>query len=221
MKVLVISVHPDDETLGCGGTLLKHSSLGDELYWMIITKPDESLGYTKKFIENRKKEIERVAECYNFVYVHKLNFPATKLHSVEFNELLTDISEVINHIRPDIVYMNNRSDIHTDHQVAAKAIISATKSFRYPFIKKIMMYECISETEIMPPFPENMFIPNVFSDITDFLEEKLEIMKIYSSELQPVPSPRELENIKALARYRGASCGVFYAEAFMLVRERF
>ncbi len=84
------------------------------------------------------------------------------------------------------------------------------------------MYECISETEIAPPFPENIFLPNVYSDISDYIDKKLEIMTIYESEVQNPPMPRSLENIKALARFRGgASCGVDYAEAFMLVRERF
>lgn len=83
------------------------------------------------------------------------------------------------------------------------------------------MYECISETEMAPGFPENIFIPNVYSDITDYINEKIEIMKIYESELQIPPLPRSLDNIASLARFRGASCGVEYAEAFMLVRERF
>lgn len=221
MKVLVISVHPDDETLGCGGTLLKHKSNKDELFWMIITRPEESLGYSEEFIENRKQQIADVSKCYRFQKVYQLGFSTTKLHLLDFSTLISSISEIVNEIRPEVIYMINRSDIHTDHQVSAKAILSCTKSFRYPFIKKILMYECLSETEISPGLPENIFIPNVYSDITDFLDEKIEVMKIYESEIQQTPLPRSLENIKALARYRGASCGVDYAEAFMLIRERF
>ncbi|WAM37246.1 PIG-L deacetylase family protein [Caldicellulosiruptor acetigenus] len=221
MKVLVVSVHPDDETLGCGGTLLKHRKQGDQLFWMIITKPDESTGFCKEFIKERKNQIKAVSNIYGFEAVHELEFNTTKLHAIDFSTLMKSISQVINEVKPEIIYMNNRSDIHTDHQVAAKALISCTKSFRYPFIKKILMYECISETEIAPSFPENIFIPNVFSDITDFIEQKIEIMKLYRSEIQETPLPRSIENIRALARYRGASCGVDYAEAFMLVRERF
>jgi LmbE family N-acetylglucosaminyl deacetylase len=221
MRILVISVHPDDETLGCGGTILKHKSLGNEVYWLILTKADEILGFNKEFIDDRQNQIEVVSKKYNFKEVFKLNFLTTRLHTIDFSILLEAISKVINEVKPEIIYMNNRSDIHTDHQVAAKAIGSCTKSFRYPFIKKILMYECISETEIAPALPENLFIPNVYSDITEVIDEKLELMKIYSSEIQETPLPRSLENIKALARYRGASCGVHYAEAFMLIRERF
>ena len=221
MKVLVISVHPDDETLGCGGTILKHKANGDELYWLILTKADKTVGFEERFITKREAEIKTISNLYSFIKTFKLDFIATKLHGVDFNLLLCSISNVIKEIKPQIIYMNNRTDIHTDHQIAVKSILSCTKSFRSPFIEKILMYECISETEIAPPFPENIFLPNVYSDISDYIDKKLEIMTIYESEVQNPPMPRSLENIKALARFRGASCGVDYAEAFMLVRERF
>jgi len=221
MKVLVISVHPDDETLGCGGTILKHKDNGDEIFWLILTKVDKSVGFTDDFIMKRKKEIKTVSQLYGFKKTFELDFITTKLHLADFNNIIDNISQVINYIKPQVVYMNNRSDIHTDHQIAAKAILSCTKSFRYPFIEKILMYECISETEMAPPFPENMFIPNVYSDISSYIDKKIEIMKLYESEIHQPPLPRSGENIKALARFRGASCGVEYAEAFMLVRERF
>ena len=221
MRILVISVHPDDETLGCGGTILKHKNNNDEIYWLILTKADKKIGFTKEFITKRKTEIETVSNLYGFKEVFNLDFITTKLHAIDFNIIIDNISKVINETKPQIIYMNNRTDIHTDHQIAAKAILSCTKSFRYPFIEKILMYECISETEIAPPFPENIFLPNVYSDISDYIDKKLEIMTIYESEVQNPPMPRSLENIRALARFRGASCGVDYAEAFMLVRERF
>lgn len=221
MDILVVSIHPDDETLGCGGTILKHREKGDELSWMIFTKVEEELGFSKEFINKRKKQIDEVTKKYNFKKVFNLNFATTKLHNINFSQLIEEVAKVVNEVKPEIIYMNNRTDIHTDHQIGAKAIMSCTKSFRYPFIKKILMYECISETEMAPALPENVFIPNVYCDITDFIDIKVEIMKIYESEVQEPPLPRSLENIKALARYRGASCGVDYAEAFMLVRERF
>ncbi|QEK11317.1 PIG-L family deacetylase [Crassaminicella thermophila] len=221
MKILFISVHPDDETLGCGGTILKHSKNGDEIYWLILTDVSKELGYTNEFIINRQTQIDEVSKAYNFKKVYKLGYPTTKLHSIEFNELISKISSVINEVKPSIVYTVNRSDIHTDHQVAAKAIMSCTKSFRYPFIKKILMYECISETEIAYPLQENIFIPNAYCDISDFIEEKINIMKIYESEIQESPLPRSIENIKALARFRGSTVGVHYAEAFMLIRDVF
>lgn len=221
MKVLVISVHPDDETLGCGGTLLKHKKQNDDIFWLILTEASESLGYSQEFISKRKNQIVAISQEYQFDKTYHLGFPTTKLHTIDFCDIITEISSVIQEIKPEIIYTVNRSDIHTDHQIAARAIISSTKSFRNPFIKRVLMYECISETEIAPPLPENLFITNVYSDISDFLERKIEIMKKYDSELQESPLPRSIDNIRALARFRGATVSVKYAEAFMLLRELF
>jgi len=219
MKILIISVHPDDETLGCGGTILKHADNGDEIMWMIITKADLSTGYSKEFIEKRKEEINTVTQMYSFKKVYSLKFPTTSLHTVDYALLVRKISNIIQEEKPDIIYMNNRTDIHSDHRIAASAIISSTKAFRCPFIKKILMYECISETEMAPALHEYVFIPNYYCVITDYLERKINIMKVYESEIQKQPLPRSVENIKALARFRGSIVGAEYAEAFMLLRE--
>lgn len=221
MNILVISVHPDDETLGCGGTILKHKDIGDNIFWLVITSAYENLGFSKEYIKIREEQIKVISSIYGCEKVYGLGYPTTKLHMVDLNEFINKVSDIIIEIKPDIVYTNNRSDIHTDHQISSKVIISCTKSFRYPFIKKILMYECLSETEMAPPFPESIFVPNVFSDITEYIDKKIDIMKVYESEVQSPPLPRNLKNIRALARYRGSTCGVDYAEAFMLVRERF
>ena len=219
MKVLVISVHPDDETLGCGGTILKHSENKDEIFWLILTKVTEPLGYSREFVSKREKQVERVSNEYGFKKIYSLDFPTTRLHTIDFSVIIERMSSVIKEVEPEIIYTVNRSDIHTDHQIAAKAVMSCTKRFRNQFIKRILMYECISETELAPPLPENFFIPNVYADISDFLDKKIKIMKIYASEIQEPPFPRSEENIKALARYRGATVSVKFAEAFMLLME--
>ena len=218
-KIVVISVHPDDETLGCGGTLLKHHQKGDQLHWLILTAPVADRGYSHEFINDRIKQIAEVSKRYNFKSVTELNFEAGGLSQENESDIISAISKNILEVKPDIVYVVNRSDVHSDHRVAFETVMSATKSFRYPFIKKILMYECISETEMAPPIEGNAFTPNVFSDITDFMDEKIEIMKIYKSEIQKPPMPRSIENIRALATFRGATVGVMYAESFMLLRE--
>ena len=221
MKILFISVHPDDETLGCGGTILKHNLMGDEIHWLILTAASMDIGYKKEFITQRDCEIKAVSKEYGFKKIYELGFPAGHLHTVDFYQLIEAISHPIKDIKPDIIYTVNRTDIHSDHQIAAKAITSATKSFRNPFIKRILAYECLSETEIAPALPENIFLPNVFCDITDFIDNKITIMKIYKSEVQHTPFPRSLENIRALARYRGSTVSVDYAESFMVLRDIF
>lgn len=220
-NILIISVHPDDETIGCGGTILKHKDHGDTINWLILTSAETKFGYSDKQVKEEKEQIENVAKAYSIDNVFNLKFEPAKINYDIFIQLISKISNIIYKIKPEIIYMINRSDIHTDHQISAKAILSCTKSFRYPFIKRILMYECLSETEIAPQFQENIFIPNVFCDITKYIDKKLKILEFYKSELQGIPLPRNSESVKSLARYRGCSACVDYAEAFMLVRDIF
>lgn len=219
MKILVISPHPDDETLGCGGTILKHKDTGDKIYWLLITNIDVKNGCKKDIVEKRQKEIEIVAEMYGFEKTFKLDYPTAKLDIIPIQEIIKSLSKVILEIEPEIIYLPNRSDVHTDHRITFKAVYSCTKNFRYPFIKRILMYETLSETEFAPALPENTFIPNVFVDITNYFERKLEIFKIYKSELMKEPLPRSLEVIEALAKYRGSRISKKYAEVFVLLKE--
>lgn len=216
--VIVISAHPDDEILGAGGTLLKHKKNGDKIYWLIITNVLESYGFSKERVYSRQREIEKVSEALGVKKVFILDYPTMSLSTSTLIEMVPKISKVFTEIEPEIVYCLNRSDAHSDHRITFDAVMACTKSFRYPFIKQVLMYECISETEFAPQLPEKVFIPNYFVDISSFLEEKLELMKIYESEVGEHPFPRSLRNIEALATYRGASVGVEYAEAFQLIK---
>jgi LmbE family N-acetylglucosaminyl deacetylase len=218
MKVVVISAHPDDEALGCGGTLLKHKSNGDDISWIIVTNVFESHGFSKERVASRQQEIKKVADMFGFSSVHNLNYPTMSLDSTSLNTLIPKISEVFNEIKPEVIYVMNRSDAHSDHRITFEAVAACTKSFRYPFIKKVLMYECLSETEFAPALLEKAFIPNYFVDITSFFDQKVSIMKVYESELAEHPFPRSLKNIEALAIFRGASVGVVYAEAFQLIK---
>jgi LmbE family N-acetylglucosaminyl deacetylase len=219
-KVIVISAHPDDETLGAGGTILKHFDAGDEVFWIIATDVYENQGFSLKKIKLRFQEIEKVSKMYGFKKIYKLNYPTSSLSSSNLKTMIPEISSIMNEVKPEIVYMVNRSDAHSDHNIVFNATIACTKSFRYPYIKKVLMYECISETEFSPALNENVFIPNYFVNISDQIKRKIEIMKIYDSEIGNHPFPRSIENIKALAHFRGASSGFKFAEAFQLLKER-
>lgn len=217
-KVIVISAHPDDETLGAGGALLKHKENGDEIYWLIVTNVSTDKGFSKKVVDTRQLEIEKVSEMFGFKKTFKLDYPTMELSSSSLISLVPKISAVFQEISPEILYTLNRSDAHSDHRYLSDAVMACTKSFRYPFIKKVLMYECISETEFAPAFPEKAFIPNYFVDVTKFFEKKIDIMKVFESELGEHPFPRSIRNIEALATFRGASVGCEYAEAFQVVK---
>ena len=221
-KILFVSVHPDDETLGCGGTILKHKENGDEIYWLIITGPsvNHPYGFSEEMVNQRKSEIEKVAALYGFKETIKLDFPTQMLDEINQRELILKIDNSITAIKPNVVYLINRSDTHSDHRVAFNAVYACTKNFRKPFIERILMYETLSETEFSPALMENAFVPNVFVDISKYMEKKLEIISVFSSEVMPDNFPRSLNAIKALAAYRGSRIGVSYAEAFVSLFEK-
>lgn len=214
-KVLVIAVHPDDETLGCGGALLKHKSNGEEIHWLICTTIDKNHSY----YETREKEIEEVSRLYGFDSVHNLRLKTMQVDEYSMSELVEKISKVINELKPNIIYLPFKGDVHSDHRKIFEASYSCTKSFRYPFIKKIYMMEVLSETEFAPSTKEDSFIPNVFVDISEHMDKKIEIIKIFESEIAEHPFPRSERNLRALATLRGATAGCEYAESFVLLKE--
>ncbi|WP_314790904.1 PIG-L deacetylase family protein [Tannerella forsythia] len=208
-KILCVSVHPDDETLGCGGTLLKHKATGDEIYCVHVTNGNE----------RQESVIRLLRKLYGFKETYQLGLPEIKLTDIPLSEIIGKLSAVIQQVKPDYLYIPNRSDAHSDHRIVFEALTACTKSFRYPFIKKIMMCEVISETDFSPALPENIFIPNVFMDISDFIERKYEILNVFESELLTSPYTRSIDAILALSKYRGSQINVNYAEAFMLLKE--
>lgn len=221
-KVLFVAVHPDDETLGCGGTILKHRDAGDEIYWMILTSilTDHPNHYSEESVKKRNERIKEISKAYNFTKTFDLKFPTIYLHTIELGDIISKVSEVIKNVEPETIYMMFANDVHSDHRVAFNAVYSCTKSFRYPFIRRILMQEALSETEFALATQSNIFVPNVYEDITPYIDRKLEIMSMYSTEVMQEPYPRSLSSIKALARVRGSRAGVMYAEAFQLLYER-
>lgn len=214
-NVLFVAPHPDDETLGCGGTILKHKNQGDNIYWLILTKANPKITSIQNIENIQKQYIQSVSEKYNFNKIFHLDFLTTELDIYPIVEIIGAIKKVFDLIQPNIVYLPNRSDVHSDHKIIFKATYACTKNFRAPYVKKILMYETLSETEFSPPLPENAFMPNLFNDITPYMERKIEIMKLFTTEQMEKPFPRAISSIKALNRFRGSRIGVEYAEAFM------
>lgn len=214
-NVLVVAVHPDDETLGCGGTLLRHKENGDDIYWLICTETDKNT----EFFKNREKEIVSVENEYDFAAVFNLGLKATEIDKYPIGEIIGKLISIFDKVKPNTIYLPFNNDVHSDHRKIFEACYSCTKSFRYKYIKKIYMFETLSETEFAPSLPSLNFTPNTFVDISKFFEKKCSIMKIYTSEVAEHPFPRSIENLKALATFRGACSGFKYAESFVLLKE--
>ena len=218
MKILVIAPHPDDEVLGCGGIIAKNVAEGNEVYVAVITKMCEPVFMEQQDVENKK-------HCLN---AHKLlgikdtiflDFPAAMLESVPRNEFNAAIDRTIKDISPEEVYIPHRGDMHLDHKMVSDACMVALRP-RFDYcVKRIYAYETLSETEWDIPNTTNAFIPNVYVDISDYFDKKLDAMKEYKNQICEYPNPRSLEAIKALAMLRGSTISRNYAESFMLIRE--
>ena len=218
-KILVVAPHADDESLGCGGTILRHISEGDEVHWLLVTGMSESSGFSEKQMKTRQKEITKVHALYGFTDRHELNLPPAALETLAKGEIVSAVSNIIKKVKPEVVYTVYRNDAHSDHEIVFDAVMSSTKSFRYPFVKRVLVYETISETDFGMKPEDGGFRPNVFNNISAYLEEKLDILEIFESEMGEFPFPRSRKALSALAQLRGAQSNCQAAEAFMLIKE--
>lgn len=217
-KVLVFAPHPDDEILGCGGTMIKHINAGDEVYVCVVTK-----GCLPLFPpEDTEKTRSEARACHQYIGVKKsffLDFPAVMIDKENRYEVNGQILEVIKKVNPDEVYIPHWGDMQKDHQIVADACMVALRPKYEPKVKKIYSYETMSETAWNAPNVQNEFIPNVFVDITETIDKKIEALAFFKTQLSLFPDARSLESVEALAKYRGALMHLRAAEAFMLIRE--
>lgn len=217
--ILAIAPHPDDETIGAGGLLLRAAAQGVPIHWLIVTRMDPADGWPAEKIARREREIEAVRAALGFAGVHRLGLPSARLETLPLGQVIGGVAEVVKAVRPACVLLPHRGDAHSDHDVVWRAGAAATKWFRYPSVEWTLSYETLSETDAGLE-DSKPFQPHLFVDISDQLEAKLEACRIFADELGPFPFPRSLEAIGALAQVRGAAAGFRAAEAFMLHRAR-
>lgn len=216
-RALVIAPHFDDETIGCGGTIQKLLNENKEVFILVLSDPS---GYVKnkKVLNIRYKEINKIKKFYKKNKFFELNYPASKIYKIDKSKFIDDVSNILDKIKPDTIFLNHYNDSHSDHRVIFDNLRFFMKSFRYKYIKNILMMEIISETDQGLSVINQTFKPNIFVNIEKYLDLKLKASKIYSSQIGKIPFPRSEENIKALAIHRGSQSGYKYAEAFMLIK---
>ncbi len=218
MNVLVIAPHPDDEVLGCGGTIAKHVSQGNSVYVAIVTKGCAPL-FSNELVERGREECAKADSYLGVKKTIFMDFPAVMLEEVPRHKFNEAFIKLIQDIKPDIVYLPHRGDMQFDHKMTVDAAMVALRPKYKHTVKQIYAYETLSETGWDVPNVTNEFIPNVYNDISDFLDKKIEALSVYKSQIANFPNTRSLKAVEALAICRGTAVGVEAAEAFSLIRE--
>ncbi|MFQ5347674.1 MAG: PIG-L deacetylase family protein [Rhodothalassiaceae bacterium] len=217
--ILVVAPHADDETYGCGGTLLRARGEGQAIHWLIVTFPSQAHGYSQDAARSRTLEIERASEFYGFASVHRLGLAPAALDRVPRADLVAALRTVVSEIAPGTLYLPFPGDAHSDHRAVFEAGAALAKRFRHPSIRSVRLYETPSETDFGLDPTGAPFRPNLFIDISETLAAKIEALGLYPGECGEHPFPRSVEAVRALAIRRGAAAGVAAAEAFMILRE--
>ncbi len=219
-NILIVAPHADDEILGCGGIISKYTANNNNVYIVIVT--NANIGAPDSFSADAITKVRRESlKAHKLLKVRKtffLDFPAPRLETHPSFEISNAIAEIIYKNNIDTIFIPHKGDIHRDHTVVHYACIVASRPINNCSVKNILSYETLSETEWGSPNAGDVFIPNVFVDITRFLSDKLKAMSCFASQIKSSPHPRSLEVIEHFAKFRGSTIGYQAAEAFMLIR---
>jgi N-acetylglucosamine malate deacetylase 1 len=216
-RILVVAPHPDDETLGVGGTIAKYSALGHEIFVLIVSGHLPPI-YSKEDYEKTVSEAKQAFILLGVSHSNFLEIPATMIGDLQLSEFNRMISKIVNEFKPHIVFCPY-PDRHIDHRLVFDSIMVATRPVGIGRkIEIVASYETLSETHWNAPHIEPNFTPNWVVDITDYIENKLEAMRCYKSQAQDFPGPRSIESINSLAKFRGTQAGFGYGEGFHIIR---
>ena len=214
--VLTIAAHPDDEVLGCGATMAKHSARGDLVYVLLIADGETSREEYHNL--NRNAQADAAAEILGIEKVFSLNLPDQRLDTLALLDIVKKIEAVIDEIKPNIIYTHFANDLNLDHRIVNRAVLTACRPLPESLISAIFTFEIQSSTE-WSGNDEAAFKPNHIVDVSGFMEKKSEALHAYSSEMRDFPHSRSYEALEYLAKLRGAQAGVQAAECFQIERQ--
>ena len=208
-RILVVAAHPDDDVLGCGGTIARHVKEGDEVRTLYMA--DGVGARDGSGADIRYAEAEKANKILGVTDWSSLSFPDNAMDSVRLLDVVKAIETHISDYEPRVIYTHHEHDLNIDHEITHRAIMTACRGY----VRKIVInaFEILSCTE-----QRNTFKPNVFVDITECIDTKLDAVLQYKSEIRKWPHPRSANGVNTLSMYRGAAIGVEHAEAFELVR---
>lgn len=220
MRILVVAAHPDDETLGAGGTIAWHTERGDTV-WVCILSEGASSRHDR--VEQQLECARRACDVLGVENLVLVGLPDQRLDTLSLLDVITPIEECIDALRPEVVLTHFGGDVNEDHRLVSRATMVATRPVAGSSVRRVCAFEVPSSTDWAPPVPGSVFAPNVYVDISGTLDVKLTAMKAYAdtfrSELRPYPHPRSIEALTAYAQRHGVVSGQLAAEPFMLLRE--
>lgn len=222
-KILVVAAHPDDEVLGCGGTIAKCAKLGDQVYILILGEGISSRyknrkDARKRDIHNLKKQAKDAANILGVKEIFFSDFPDNNFDSVPILKIIKEIEKIKKIIRPNIIYTHHYGDLNIDHRIAYEAVLTACRPLKNESVREIYSFEVPSSTEWHGPSKETSFIPDRFVGISITIKKKIEALRCYEHELRPYPHPRSIKGIRVLAAKRGTESGLKFAESFETIR---
>ena len=224
-RILVVASHPDDEVLGCGGTMAAHADAGDVVDVLIVVEGATSRDI-KRDVETQAEALTALqqsacdaAEILGARKPHFLGLPDNRLDGMELLDVIKPIEALINELKPQVIYTQHGGDLNVDHRIVHQAVVTACRPAPGTSVRAIYGYETASSTEWASQNMGGVFCPARFVDISKTLDRKRKALECYASEIRPFPHARSLEGLEALVRWRGVSVGVQAAEAFTVVRE--
>ena len=214
-RILVVAAHPDDELLGCGGTLARQLSQGSEVYCLILGKG--MMSRESATIDNQTlllKSCDQAQASMGITDKWVLDYPDNQYDTVPLLDVVRSIEQTLLMVQPDAIFTHYAHDLNIDHQIAFQATLTACRPIHSSSVRGLYSFYTPSATE----WGSDVFEPNMFVDVTQFMDQKLRALSYYDTELRTDPYPRSVEGIKAFTRYFGSTVGVEHAEPFKVIR---
>ena len=223
MKILIIAAHPDDEVLGCGGTIARLTGERHDVYVAILgegitSRHDKREQANQRIIKELQDRSRQASKLLGVKELFLYDFPDNRFDTVPLLDIVKTVEKLINRFQPEIVYTHHGGDLNIDHVITHRAVMTATRPVENCSVKEIYTFEVPSSTEWAFSQFRPAFSPNMFMDISDTLELKIQAMQLYESETRLFPHPRSPEALRAIAKRWGGAVGLETVEAFELVR---
>lgn len=225
MSVLVVAAHPDDEVLGCGGTLARFAREGRQVHVLLMTDGEGARG-REKAADNqgpcraRNAAAKQACDILGVKSIKTYGFPDNRMDGVDLLDVIKIIELNIERCKPSLVITHHSGDVNIDHCIVHSAVMAATRPQPGHVVNEVWFYEIPSSTEWNTPGSKQAFHPNLFVDVTDTIDHKYKALHAYEAEMRSFPHARSVKAIESLASWRGATVGVKAAEAFVLGRKK-